>query len=229
MRITNNNDYKKYRDLPLFLDIRKDDFEALYSELNMELVEFEEGEIVAQMGDPIIKLCTVVTGKLKLCLPDVDGNPASFTWLEEGHIGGAIYYLNQMKTFPVTVIAGKSTSVLSFDLSTITNWQSISTPYQAKFFENFLMSTAGSVYEMMNKHYFSTRRSTADKLLSFLSSYAKKVKSYEFTLPYSRMDLAEFLCVDRAALSVVIGKLADKSYFKTRSRHFVLNEEHFTL
>jgi Mn-dependent DtxR family transcriptional regulator len=64
--------------------------------------------------------------------------------------------------------------------------------------------------------------STKDKVLSYLNSYSKKIKSNDFYIPYSRMDLALYLGVERSALSYELSKLKKEGYIDFEKNHFIL-------
>lgn len=52
-----------------------------------------------------------------------------------------------------------------------------------------------------------TKRSTRDKLLSYLSAQALRQRTAFFTIPYDRQQLADFLSVDRSAMCAVLARL----------------------
>lgn len=66
------------------------------------------------------------------------------------------------------------------------------------------------------------QRTIREKLLSFLSAAALKNKSSVFNLPLNRQQMADYLCVDRSALSVALGKLRDEGILTFEKNHFHL-------
>ena len=69
-----------------------------------------------------------------------------------------------------------------------------------------------------------SRRSTKEKLLSFLSDEARKAGSSEFDIPFSRQELADYIGVDRSAMSAELSRLAREGYFETNRSHFILKK-----
>lgn len=76
---------------------------------------------------------------------------------------------------------------------------------------------------MLNqKLLYLSSRSTREKLLAYLSDQAKIAKSESFTIPFSRQELADFLCVERSAMSCEISKLTKECIIATKKESFIL-------
>ena len=70
-----------------------------------------------------------------------------------------------------------------------------------------------------------SKRSTGDKIMSYLSAESVRQDSLEFDRPFNRQQLADYLCVDRAAMSVEISKLQKAGLLETQRNHFKLFTE----
>ena len=66
------------------------------------------------------------------------------------------------------------------------------------------------------------QKTIRDKILSYLSFYAIKQKSYEFEIPFSRQQLADYLYVDRSALSNELSKMRRDGLIEFRKNIFKL-------
>ena len=64
------------------------------------------------------------------------------------------------------------------------------------------------------------KRTTRDKLLSYLSAESIRHSSLSFDIPFDRQQLADYLCIDRAAMSTEISKLQKEGFIKTHRNHF---------
>jgi CRP-like cAMP-binding protein len=87
---------------------------------------------------------------------------------------------------------------------------------------NMLHSVAQSNLQLNQKIEILSKRTTREKVMAYLLSEAKIQGSDDFTIPYDRQELADFLGVERSAMSAVIGKLRDEGYIKVNRRHFQL-------
>jgi CRP-like cAMP-binding protein len=69
-----------------------------------------------------------------------------------------------------------------------------------------------------------TQRSTRDKLLSYLSSQALKARNNSFTIPFNRQELADYLSIDRSAMSAELGRMRDEGLIGVHKNDFTLHE-----
>ena len=67
-----------------------------------------------------------------------------------------------------------------------------------------------------------SKRSTRDKLLSYLEEQAAG-RADEFAIPFTRAELADYLCVERSAMSTVLSRLRAEGLVETRGRRFRLH------
>jgi len=87
---------------------------------------------------------------------------------------------------------------------------------------NLVSVLAGKVLLWDNKITHISKRTTREKLLSYLSSESIRQGKLSFDIPYDRQQLADYLSVERAAMSVELGKLKKEGILDTERNHFVL-------
>ena len=78
--------------------------------------------------------------------------------------------------------------------------------------------------ELTRKLEHMSQRTTRDKLLSYLSDQSLKQDSSCFEIPFNRQQLADFLAVDRSAMSKELGKLRDEGILEFNKNHFELKQ-----
>ena len=74
----------------------------------------------------------------------------------------------------------------------------------------------------MQKLRLMSKRSTREKLISYLSEEAKKHNSSDFNIPFNRQQLADYLSVDRSAMSKELCKMRDEGMLEFRKNQFIL-------
>ena len=75
---------------------------------------------------------------------------------------------------------------------------------------------------LMQKVEHVTRRNTREKLLSYLSSQALKSGCSSFDIPFDRQELADYLAVDRSAMSAALARMKNEGLLKFKHHHFEL-------
>ena len=94
--------------------------------------------------------------------------------------------------------------------------------HHQKLIRNLVSVLANRLLVFNDKITHVSKRSTREKLLSYLSSESVRQASLSFDIPFDRQQLADYLCVDRAAMSVELSKLQKEGILKTKRRHFEL-------
>ena len=94
--------------------------------------------------------------------------------------------------------------------------------FHVKLVRNVMRILAAKTLELNAKIEILSHRTTEERLLAYLHSFADKCGKNEFDIPFDRQQLADFLCVERSALSAEINRLARVGVFDCRKNHFKL-------
>ena len=71
---------------------------------------------------------------------------------------------------------------------------------------------------------YMSQKSTKEKLMEYLMDQAKQGQSREFKIPYDRQELADYLGVERSAMSAEISKLKKLGQIDTKGSWFCINQ-----
>ena len=88
--------------------------------------------------------------------------------------------------------------------------------------QNLFFAISEKNRKLVQKIGHMSKRSTRAKLLSYLSEEAKRQNSSHFTIPFTRQQLADFLCVDRSAMSNELCKMRDEGLLQFDKNQFTL-------
>ena len=91
-----------------------------------------------------------------------------------------------------------------------------------KLIRNLVRVLANKLLVFNDKITHVGKRTTRDKLLSYLSAESVRQSSLSFDIPFNRQQLADYLCIDRAAMSAELSKLQKEGLIKTNRNHFEL-------
>jgi CRP-like cAMP-binding protein len=93
--------------------------------------------------------------------------------------------------------------------------------------KNLVKDLAQKNILLMRKMEYITRRTTREKLLAYLSFQAQQSKSDTFKIPYNRQELADYLSIDRSAMSSELGRMRTEGILRCNKNNFVLlRKEH---
>ena len=197
--------------LPLFRGIAAGELPALLDRSSAREVRFAKGELLLHRGETPRSLGLVLEGGVHIIREDFWGNRSIVGLAGPGEIFAESYALAG-KPLAVSVLAAADGRALFLDAGHLS--QRLSANLLALLAEKNLMLT--------EKMRHMARRTTREKLLSYLSAQALRAGTAAFDIPLDRQQLAAFLAVDRSAMSAALGKLRDEGVLEFRKNHFRL-------
>ena len=120
------------------------------------------------------------------------------------------------------MIADEPTTVLFMNIATFTKVCKNSCSFHKNLIENMLKEVSKKNLELTRKIQHTSQRTTREKLLSYLSEQAQKHKSASFSIGFNRQELADYLSVDRSAMSLELSKMQKDGLIKYDKFHFTL-------
>ncbi|OFV69342.1 Crp/Fnr family transcriptional regulator [Acetobacterium wieringae] len=199
-----------------------ENLEAMLQCLGGEVKTYDRGEIILLTGQPVPAVGVILSGEVQVIQEDYYGNRSILTELSPSHIFGEAFASAGVKESPVTVLAKTNASVMFLGIERIINTCPNSCIFHNQLIENLLKILARKNILLSNKNQLLSRRTIQDKVLSYLSLQAEKKGNLAFEIPFSRNELADFLCVDRSALSRVLSKLQKEGIIEYTNNHFKL-------
>lgn len=217
---------KKYFDVlrkcPLFNGIDDNDLIAMLGCLGAKESEYKKGDTILAEGDPAKYLGIVIVGKAQIERVDYYGNRSILTTIEPSRIFGESFACAGIEVLPVNVVASEDTDVLLIDARRITQSCSNSCSFHSRMIFNLLNIVARKNLVFHQKIEITSKRSTREKLMTYLLLEAKKNGSNTFTIPYDRQELADYLEVERSGLSAEISKMKKEKMLESHRCTFSL-------
>jgi CRP-like cAMP-binding protein len=210
----------------LFAGIATPDLEKLLHCLGAARSGFEKNRFIFHTGDVAGVTGIVLSGRVQVLQEDYWGNRSILTQLEPGGIFGEAVTCAEMLTQQPSVLAVEKSDILLLDCNRIMACCSTPCAFHTDMIKNMVRILAGKNIYLTQKIWHLTRRTTREKLLSYLSAQAARAGNSAFEIPYNRQELANYLSVDRSALSNELSKMRDKGILRCRRNHFELLKEH---
>ena len=201
---------------PLFRDIAPADLASLLDCLDARERAYEKGAWLLRRGERTDRLGLVLSGTVHILREDFWGSRSIVGLAGPGEIFAESYALAG-EPLEVSVLAASDARVLFLRVETaLTGCGQLTRSLTALLAEKNLTLT--------RKMRHMARRTTREKLLSYLSAQALRSGGPEFDIPMDRQQLADYLAVDRSAMSAALGKLRDEGVLEFRKNHFRLLE-----
>ena len=206
----------------LFEGSTPEEIKAMLECLGARECRFKEGARIHRMGDTIKTVGLVLEGCVRIENVDVWGNVNVLGTMEVGDAFGSAYAAVPDEPLMVDVVAAKDSKVLFVKLSKVLTTCPRTCPHHARISANMTAIIARRNIELSRRVFHVAPKTIRGKVLAYLSDEAERAGSREFNIPFNRQRLADYLGVDRSALSAELSRMQKAGLIETHRSHFVL-------
>ena len=210
------------RACPLFAGISAQNLSAMVSCLGARTVSAVKGEMIFREGEPARYMGLMLSGSGQIIREDYFGNRTILARVEAGDLFGESFACAGLEELPVSVTASEDCTYMAFDCRRLTTSCTNACEFHSRLIFNLLQIVAAKNLVFHQKIEITSKRTTRDKLMTYLLLQAKAAESSRFTIPYDRQELADYLEVDRSGLSAEISKLRKEGVLECRKNEFFL-------
>ena len=217
---------KKYisvlKNCGLFNDIEDENLIAMLGCLGAKVITVGKNEAIFQEGTNAKFLGIILSGAVQMVQDDFYGNRTIVTQIEENRIFGESFACAGVASLPVSFIASKDCEIMLIDCGRITNTCCNACAFHKQVIFNLLQLVAKKNLDFHQKIEITSKRTTREKLMAYLLSVAKQTGSNSFSIPYDRQGLADYLGVERSAMSAEISKLRKEGIIECQKNQFTI-------
>lgn len=207
----------------LFSGVSEEELNAMLGCLDMREGHFEKGDYILRAGDSTNAIRLVLSGSVLVVQEDIWGNRHLLSKVGPGHTFAETFACAPGAVLNVNAVAEGSTVVMNLNVQRILTVCSSACSHHARIVRNLLGVLAEKNLHLNEKLTHMGQRTTRAKLMSYLSAEAQRFGSYEFDVPFTRQQLADYLAVDRSGLSLELSKMKAEGLLDYRRSHFILN------
>jgi len=208
----------------LFREVEEEQLKLLLGCLDARTASYRKNQSIYQEDDRITTVGIILSGKVQIVKDDIWGNRTILNVLEAGDMFGEAFSCAGEEHIPASVWAAENTEVLVIDYKRIITTCSSACAFHSQLIKNMLYILGKKNLQLTQKVEHITQRTTKEKVLSYLSAEAKKQGNDTFDIPLNRQELADYLAVDRSALSNELSKMQEEGILTYQRNHFVLNK-----
>ena len=220
------NDMKDFlpvlRSSQLFSGISEDELTSMLSCLKAEKKDFQKEAFVLRDGDSTDSIGIVLSGSVLIIQEDIWGNRNILSKAGQGQSFAAAYACAAGAKLNVSVIAETPTVVLLLNVKHILNICPSACSHHSRLIRNLVSELAEKNLRCNEKLTHMGQRTTRSKIMSYLSAEVHRLGTYEFDIPFSRQQFADYLGVERSGLSQELGKMHKEGLLDFHKSHFTL-------
>lgn len=206
----------------LFSGVLESEIEAMLSCLNARLHTYKKGEYVFLQGSHIEDIMILAEGELLIQIDDYWGNRSIINRIDTGEMFGEAYLAPESGPILNDVVAFKDSTIIFFDVKKILTTCSSACRFHTMVMQNLFFALSEKNRKLVQKLGHMSKRTTREKLISYLSGQAKQQNSGHFSIPFNRQQLADFLSVDRSAMSNELSKMREEGLLEFHKNEFTL-------
>ena len=210
------------RSSPLFSGISEDELAPMLSCLDTREENFPKNVFLLRAGDTAESIGLVLSGSVMIIQEDIWGNRNIISKAGPGQIFAAAFACAPGSVLNVSVITETPVTVMFLNIKRILNVCPSACAHHSRMIRNLLGGLAEKNLRLNEKLTHMGQRTTRAKLMSYFSAEAQRLGKYEFDIPFSRQQLADYLAVERSGLSLELGKMKKDGLLDFHKNHFVL-------
>jgi CRP-like cAMP-binding protein len=218
--------YRNFTTLPLmcklFEGIPSAKINELFTHLAVRELALKKGEVLFRSGSKITEFAVIISGRLAISSYEADGHRKIVEFLEPMDTVAIALSVADIQSVAISVEARQDSEVILFNADKVLNPAGKPSEEHMRLLKNITKELARKTVLLGRKMRIISTRATSERLMKYLIEESVRRGSKEFEIPYDRQALADYLCVDRSALSAEISKLIGKGVIESRKNHFKL-------
>ena len=210
------------KNCPLFENIDEEALIKMLKCLGARFETYEKKSTVFQEGTTVRHLGIVLSGSVQIIQIDYYGNRSIISTVTEGQLFAEAFACANVASLPVSIIANEPSKIMLIDCDHILHTCANGCSFHQQMIYNLMKDMAEKTISFHKRIEITSKRTTREKLLTYLSMISKEIGSNQFDIPFDRQELADYLEVERSGLSAEISKLRNEGVLRSNKNHFVL-------
>ncbi len=207
---------------PLFQGMKAEEAESILSCLSAVRRRYEKGNVIFSAGHCIRSLGLVQSGRAEIVRDDYWGNRQVLGTAGPGELFGEAYACIGGEPLMVSVLASETSEILFLEVRRILSVCSPACEYHSRLIRNLLDIMARKNLMLTRKIDHMGQRTIREKVMTYLSFEAERQKKASFLIPYNRQQLADYLAVDRSALSAELSRMQKDGMIQYDKNRFTI-------
>lgn len=209
----------------LFEGFSFEDCATVHSLLKPRCKSFLKDEILVHDGDRVDYVALVLRGKIYTAKLDNEGNASLLYILEPPKLFGLEIAATPTQISSITVSSAEKSEVIFFTYADLTTNERLPAVFRNKLMHNMLSILANENMRRLYKIEFLSKKTLRERILAYLRFQAQKAGKLTFAIPFNREQLAQYLNVNRSALSHELSLMAKDGLISFSRNRFILHEK----
>ena len=213
-------DLKQLKDNMFFRGMDENEIRDAFESMNGTIRSFKKGSIVLSAGEPTDTMGLVLSGSVTIENNDLWGNRTLLSHIGRNGIFAETYAMLGNEPVSVDVTVNEDAVIAFFRLRTVMERTSFRTSWENKIIRNLLAISAQKNLVLSGRSFHISPKSVRGRVMSYLNMVSLRKHAKEFDIPFDRQQMADYLNVDRTALSKELGRMQSEGILSFKKNHF---------
>lgn len=217
--------YNQIKNSPIFFGLSNEELENILKCFNARIKEYQPDEYIIRQGDLISNIYLILEGTTNIEKDSYWGRRIIISQLGINDNIALSFVASKNIEASIDAIAITKTKILILSYKKCTSMCQNACDKHKLLISNLFEILSKENIELIQKIENISQKTIRDKLLTYLSNEAKKNKSNIFEIPFNRQDLADYLNIDRSAMSFELSKMQKEGFIKFDKNKFMLSNK----
>lgn len=194
---------------PLFKGIQPEDLRTMLGCIGYHVGVYKKGQTVALEEEHIHHVGILLSGAVDMVKEDLWGNKTMLVRMRKDEVFGETFACGTDTLSVVTFTVSEDAEILFLPFNKVMHTCTMACGFHHRLIENMVRTIANKNRDLIRKVEVISKKTLREKILSYLSLQAQINKSRYFEIPLGRVELADYLCADRSALTRELAKMRD--------------------
>ena len=198
---------EQIKNIPLFLGIRNEDLAPMLACLGNTVRSYHKGEYIFLSEEPVKSIGIILQGTVHMVKEDLWGNKTILAFMSKGELFGETFVCSGSYASTVSFLCSEQCRVLFLPFSKVLHHCTRECVFHHRLIENMVLFIANKNMMLMEKIEIISKKTLRERILTYLSLQAHLSGQYAFEIPLGRLELADYLCADRSALTRELNRM----------------------
>ena len=206
----------------IFRGMNDDELDAALSALNSSEKKYTKDEVILHAGSITNMMGLVLEGTVRIESNDMWGNRTILSHVGEGQVFAETYAMAKDEPMLVDAVANEKCKILMLRIGSPGSCSQDPSLWRLKLTTNILDVFMRKNLMLAGRSFHTSPKSIRGRVMAYLNSVSLQNGSDEFDIPFDRQQLADYLNVERTALSKELGKMQKDGLITAKKKHFIL-------
>ena len=215
-------DFSQFVTMPIFKGIKKEELPIMLQCIGSHQKTYAKNQIIFLESQEIRTIGIILSGTIHMIKEDAEGHKTLLVCMKTGEIFGETFACGSSIDTRVNFVAATPCTVLFLPFYKVIHSCTTSCGFHHRLIENMVRLLGDKNQQLMSKIEVISKKTLRDKILCYLETQAKQFGNRHFTIPLGRLELADYLCADRSALTRELSSMRDDGLIDYDKNSFTL-------